>query len=78
MPIESIRIEGSPEPDVKKISRELCVKEVVSISIKITSQSVLDRLIRALIREGVSIFAADNRDDIVILYLARRDKKGCI
>ncbi|MEM0438925.1 MAG: hypothetical protein DJ555_06395 [Desulfurococcaceae archaeon] len=76
-PIETFRMDRSPELEAKNIARELCSKKMVSLLIKVSDQSVLDRVIKALIREGVSIFAADNKEDIVILYLTRRDKKGC-
>ncbi len=76
-PIETFRMDRNPELEAKNIARELCSKKMVSLLIKVSDQSILDRVVRALIREGVSIFAADNKEDIVILYLTRRDKKGC-
>ncbi|HWQ17819.1 MAG TPA: hypothetical protein VNL13_08330, partial [Sulfolobales archaeon] len=75
--IEALRIGRSPELEAKNIARELCSRNMVSLIIKVSDQSILDKVVKALIREGVSIFAADNKDDTVILYLTRRDKKGC-
>lgn len=75
--IETLKMAGNPELEAKNIARELCSKNIVSLLIRVSSQKVLDRIIKALIREGVSIFAADNKDDTVILYLTRRDKREC-
>jgi len=49
----------------------------MAIEVRVTDQRVLDRLLKALIREGISVFAADNRDDVVRLYITKRDKEGC-
>lgn len=76
-PVKAIRFGGNPELEARSIARILCDENIVSLAIRVSNQSVLDKVVRSLIREGVSIFAADNKDDVVILYLARRDRRGC-
>jgi len=75
--IEVRKIERPGGLDFRGLSRELCSKRYMAIEVRVTDQRVLDRLLKALVREGVSVFAADNRDDVVRLYITKRDKEGC-
>jgi len=78
--VEAIEIRKIERPgglDFRGLSRELCSKRYMAIEVRVTDQRVLDRLLKALIREGISVFAADNRDDVVRLYITKRDKEGC-
>lgn len=75
--IDIRRVSKSGDLDVKSLARELCVEKIIAISIENASQSIIDRIIRSLIREGLSIFAADNHGDTVRLYITRRARTGC-
>jgi|DewCreStandDraft_3_1066083.scaffolds.fasta_scaffold00509_4 hypothetical protein len=75
--IDTRKVSTAGDLDIKSLASELCVERIIAISIENASQSTIDRVIRSLIREGLSIFAADNHRDTVRLYITRRTRAGC-
>lgn len=75
--IDTRRVGRAEDLDVKSLARELCTEKIIAISIENTSQSIIDKVIKSLIREGLSIFAADNHGETIRLYITRRIRTGC-
>ncbi|MEM4971068.1 MAG: hypothetical protein QXE01_07455 [Sulfolobales archaeon] len=75
--IEVRRIDRFSELFIENISRELCSKKFLVIMIRVMEQEQLDKVVKSLMRKGISIFAADNIDNIVRLYITKRSKAEC-
>jgi len=75
--IEVRRLERPGDLDVEGLSMDLCSKRYIAIEIRVVDQRTLDMVLKALMRRGISVFAADNRDDIVRLYTTKRDRREC-
>jgi len=77
--IEVRRMDRFSELFIEYVSKELCSKKFLVLIIRVVKQEQLDKVIKSLIRRGISIFAADNidNDNIVRLYITKRSNMGC-
>jgi hypothetical protein len=75
--IEVRRMDRFSERFIEDVSKELCSKKLLVLIVRVMEQEQLDKVVKSLIRNGISIFAADNMDNMVRLYITKRSKVGC-